>query len=111
MSLPENWSTEKPFKNIRQCVTSHKESCACTRTVFEDIITDIRETSHTSLKPLIHKEAKLSPYKAAEAYRVVKRRGFHTVQTIGSQLTARYWLLVAVHTVQFVPHRKHTPSP
>jgi hypothetical protein len=30
---------------------------------------------------------------------------------IGSQLTARYWLLVAVLTVQFVPHRKHTPSP
>jgi hypothetical protein len=27
------------------------------------------------------------------------------------QLTARYWLLVAVLTVQFVPHRKHTPSP
>jgi hypothetical protein len=24
---------------------------------------------------------------------------------------ARYWLLVAVLTVQFVPHRKHTPSP
>jgi hypothetical protein len=24
-------------------------------------------------------------------------------------LTARYWLLVAVLTVQFVPHRKHTP--
>jgi hypothetical protein len=23
----------------------------------------------------------------------------------------RYWLLVAVLTVQFVPHRKHTPSP
>jgi hypothetical protein len=33
------------------------------------------------------------------------------VYTIGSQLTARYWLLVAVLTVQFVPHRKHTPSP
>jgi hypothetical protein len=27
-----------------------------------------------------------------------------------SRLTARYWLLVAVLTVQFVPHRKHTPS-
>jgi hypothetical protein len=25
--------------------------------------------------------------------------------------TERYWLLVAVLTVQFVPHRKHTPSP
>jgi hypothetical protein len=24
---------------------------------------------------------------------------------------ARYWLLVAVLTVQFVPHRKHIPSP
>jgi hypothetical protein len=23
----------------------------------------------------------------------------------------RYWLLVAVLTVQFVPHRKHIPSP
>jgi myosin heavy subunit len=31
--------------------------------------------------------------------------------TIGSQLTARYWIRVAVLTVQFVPHRKHTPSP
>jgi hypothetical protein len=28
----------------------------------------------------------------------------------GSQLTARYWLLVAVFTVQFIPHRKHIPS-
>jgi hypothetical protein len=27
------------------------------------------------------------------------------------ELTARYWLLVAVLTDQFVPHRKHTPSP
>jgi hypothetical protein len=24
---------------------------------------------------------------------------------------ARYWLLIGVLTVQFVPHRKHTPSP
>jgi hypothetical protein len=38
-------------------------------------------------------------------------KGFHIVQAIGSQLTARYWLLVAVLTVQFVPHRKHIPSP
>jgi hypothetical protein len=30
---------------------------------------------------------------------------------IGSQLTARYWLLVAVLRVKFVTHRKHTPSP
>jgi hypothetical protein len=27
------------------------------------------------------------------------------------KLTARYRLLIAVLTVQFVPHRKHTPSP
>jgi hypothetical protein len=47
----------------------------------------------------------------AEAYKVVRPRGSHIVWTIGSQLTARYWLLVAVLTVQFVPHRKHTPSP
>jgi hypothetical protein len=31
--------------------------------------------------------------------------------TIVSQLIARYWPLVAVLTVQIVPHRKHTPSP
>jgi hypothetical protein len=31
-------------------------------------------------------------------------------KAVGSQLTAKYWLLVAVLTVQFVPHRKHTPS-
>jgi hypothetical protein len=37
--------------------------------------------------------------------------GSHIVYTIGLQLTARYWLLVAVLIVQFVPHRKHTPSP
>jgi hypothetical protein len=32
-------------------------------------------------------------------------------KVIGSQLTTRYWLLGAILTVQFVPHRKHTPSP
>jgi hypothetical protein len=26
-------------------------------------------------------------------------------------IVQNYWLLVAVLTVQFVPHRKHTPSP
>jgi hypothetical protein len=46
-----------------------------------------------------------------EAYRVVICLESHIVKTIGAQLTARYWLLVAVLTVQFVPHRKHTPSP
>jgi hypothetical protein len=29
----------------------------------------------------------------------------------GSNLVTFDWLLVAVLTVQFVPHRKHTPSP
>jgi hypothetical protein len=32
-------------------------------------------------------------------------------ETDSNGKAARYWLLVAVLTVQFVPHRKHTPSP
>jgi hypothetical protein len=45
-------------------------------------------------------------YVLTELYRLPS-----TMATIGSQLTARYWLLVAVLTVQFVLHRKHTPYP
>jgi hypothetical protein len=40
--------------------------------------------------------------------RPLRPLGLGDVRTIGSQLTARYWLLVAALTVQFVPHRKHT---
>jgi hypothetical protein len=46
-----------------------------------------------------------------EARRFERCSASHIVQTICSQLTARYWIRVAVLTVQFVPHRKHTPSP
>jgi hypothetical protein len=42
----------------------------------------------------------------------------HTAQKVNTKevgrvaaQVVRYWLLVAVLTVQFVPHRKHTPSP
>jgi hypothetical protein len=42
---------------------------------------------------------------------VVRRRGSRVLSTICSQLTGRYWLLVAVLTVHFVLHRKHTASP
>jgi hypothetical protein len=34
-------------------------------------------------------------------------RVIHHARTL--ERAARYWLLVAVLTVQFVPHRKHTP--
>jgi hypothetical protein len=46
------------------------------------------------------------------SYQNIEKYGKKAIPVTGrGGLTAGYWLLVAVLTVQFIPHRKHTPSP
>jgi hypothetical protein len=93
-------STEKPY--LKTCLSPTfvwsflKFVSEC---VYSSQVSEIQDGASTELQLLLINECASTP--SASYIASIK----------GSQLTARYWLLVAVLTVQFVPHRKHTPSP
>jgi hypothetical protein len=61
--------------------------------------------------PLSGKACDKDYTRGKQVYLFIVKLFSYLVRKLVSQLTARYWLLVAVLTVQFVPHRKHTLSP
>jgi hypothetical protein len=56
------------------------------------------------LRGIINEKAQFKGYLNIHTTQTLYSAGENLQPTIGSQLTARYWLLVAVLTVQFIPH-------
>jgi hypothetical protein len=76
---------------------------------IEDKIVNVKVSFYKELERVFNKVGNV-PHPVAGCGGLYEMLRIPHCLDIGSQLTARYWPLVAVLTVQFVPDRKHTLS-